>query len=443
MNFYAPRYRVNIPRCVPATVYAPQTPIFFNGYNTEEEDACTMEDDDWFRDVEMERRRTEQRKKEYKRQREYLLKQAEKKQLARQMLLKEQQELEQARIEAEAARQEYIREKELLLKQQREFQLGGVDQVSTGQQPSVSAEASSAQNSEQALNAEGSHEKEETAADPPADQSKQREAVQIIEGWWKNCLGTRQDQEALKQLKNLRDLQSKLDKMCSRVRQLTFYSTSDANGNQLVFTFDNPAKPTLIAGPSANKPYIEAEEQLLRLLTQLDSILSYGSDEVRKSRKQLVEKAQEMLEQLDAYKQEQFERQSSQCSSDASDTELACEKAKDAPEVANDTEPSSMDVCHEQVPQALPSPAPSECSSCTCANSPNFKKRSSTRQRSRRYKQRHTEPQKDERPSQRVRELAPPSNDYRNSLVDLLSLLSASGNAYYVPRGQQIFSGIL
>ncbi|CAM0140095.1 hypothetical protein VKS41_005743 [Umbelopsis sp. WA50703] len=66
-------------------------------------------------------------------------------------------------------------------------------------------------------------------------------------------------------------------------------------------TVDKATK-TLPATTKANKEFLKREEELVQLLLQLDSIESFGIDEIRQRRKDAVHTAEKLLESLDDYK---------------------------------------------------------------------------------------------------------------------------------------------
>lgn len=66
-------------------------------------------------------------------------------------------------------------------------------------------------------------------------------------------------------------------------------------------TIDKALK-TLPATTKANKEFLRREEELVQLLLQLDSIESFGLDEIRQRRKDAVHTAEKLLQSLDDYK---------------------------------------------------------------------------------------------------------------------------------------------
>ncbi|KAG2175050.1 hypothetical protein INT43_006112 [Umbelopsis isabellina] len=66
-------------------------------------------------------------------------------------------------------------------------------------------------------------------------------------------------------------------------------------------TIDKALK-TLPATTKANKEFLKREEELVQLLLQLDSIESFGLDEIRQRRKDAVHTAEKLLQSLDDYK---------------------------------------------------------------------------------------------------------------------------------------------
>ncbi|KAK9696771.1 hypothetical protein K7432_012301 [Basidiobolus ranarum] len=110
----------------------------------------------------------------------------------------------------------------------------------------------------------------------------------------------REAREILNCLRKLRAYEAEVDTIHERQSGRVFK-------HSLVFatSSEDPAK---VLPVKENQNYLGYEDALLKMLIRIDEVDSMGSDIVRSTRKMLVKKTQSLLDQLDDYKSEQYEK---------------------------------------------------------------------------------------------------------------------------------------
>ncbi|KAJ2961693.1 hypothetical protein NQZ79_g3066 [Umbelopsis isabellina] len=105
------------------------------------------------------------------------------------------------------------------------------------------------------------------------------------------------DQDTIDRAEKLTQL-AKLESIERKLKDIQATHQSQPLGP---LTIDKALK-TLPATTKANKEFLRREEELVQLLLQLDSIESFGLDEIRQRRKDAVHTAEKLLQSLDDYK---------------------------------------------------------------------------------------------------------------------------------------------
>ncbi|KAI8338049.1 hypothetical protein BC941DRAFT_424453 [Chlamydoabsidia padenii] len=124
---------------------------------------------------------------------------------------------------------------------------------------------------------------------------------------------TTDDDKKNAKLETLENIKQQLEKI-HESHQKVLASSLYFNDQQLQ-QHDNttPADLAMVQVPTNSKNYdfLLYEDNIMRILLQLDNISSDGDESIRQQRKDLVKQAGMILDQLDQYKQSEWERQSS------------------------------------------------------------------------------------------------------------------------------------
>ncbi|KAI9308021.1 hypothetical protein BJ944DRAFT_228118 [Cunninghamella echinulata] len=115
-------------------------------------------------------------------------------------------------------------------------------------------------------------------------------------------------QQKLKQLKSIQEQLDTIHQSHSQVLATTLYfdGLEDTNSQHSTDT-------TAIQVPtiSKNKTFLKYEDDIIKILLQLDNVDSEGDEGIRQERKKLVKQAEFILNELDQYKQSEWEKYSS------------------------------------------------------------------------------------------------------------------------------------
>ncbi|CAO3672989.1 unnamed protein product [Umbelopsis vinacea] len=94
-------------------------------------------------------------------------------------------------------------------------------------------------------------------------------------------------------------------------------------------TFDAESED-VVAKSAPNRQFLSYEDDIMKVLLELDAIESHGLAEIRNRRKELVAKSEDLLKVIDEYKQKEWERASSS-SGNESDEEVDKETNENTP----------------------------------------------------------------------------------------------------------------
>ncbi|KAK4521332.1 uncharacterized protein ATC70_011947 [Mucor velutinosus] len=81
-----------------------------------------------------------------------------------------------------------------------------------------------------------------------------------------------------------------------------------SHASNLSFSKQPEGTLLLTASTDANRQFLGSEDEIMRVMLKLDSIDSFGDDDIRQKRKKLVKKCEHMLEELDQVKKTQWEK---------------------------------------------------------------------------------------------------------------------------------------
>ncbi|KAI8065983.1 hypothetical protein BDF21DRAFT_346209 [Thamnidium elegans] len=109
------------------------------------------------------------------------------------------------------------------------------------------------------------------------------------------------------ELEKIADLLS--DPESDIVKRWQFILQGGKDGKQRL-DFSKQKEGTLLLSASTpfNRQFLGSEDELLRTMLRLDAVDSFGDASIREERKKLVKKCESMLEDLDYYKQSQWEK---------------------------------------------------------------------------------------------------------------------------------------
>ncbi|GAA5804606.1 hypothetical protein HPULCUR_010108 [Helicostylum pulchrum] len=113
--------------------------------------------------------------------------------------------------------------------------------------------------------------------------------------------------KAYQELEKVADLLS--DPESEIVKRWLFVLQGGKDGKQRL-DFSKQKEGTLLLSASTpfNRQFLGSEDELLRTMLRLDAVDSFGDASIREERKKLVKKCEDMLEDLDNYKQSQWEK---------------------------------------------------------------------------------------------------------------------------------------
>lgn len=127
---------------------------------------------------------------------------------------------------------------------------------------------------------------------------KQNKAAKIIQSFFRDIINKKQALVKVERLKFLRDLRDQSLKIKEK------YSNSNFNVFKLPLTFDENGKLSF----SMNRDLLSYEDELLKLMLKIDSVVSEGDEFIRDRRKSVIHQVQGYLNQIDEYKTSQLEK---------------------------------------------------------------------------------------------------------------------------------------
>lgn len=101
-------------------------------------------------------------------------------------------------------------------------------------------------------------------------------------------------------------------------------------------TFENESEE-ILARTTSNKHFLTYEDDIMKVLLELDAITSHGLPEIRNKRKELVNKSEKLLKVIDDHKQKEWERASSSSSHDSDEETEVPETEKSNLNVSEDS----------------------------------------------------------------------------------------------------------
>ncbi|CAO3629391.1 unnamed protein product [Cunninghamella echinulata] len=111
-----------------------------------------------------------------------------------------------------------------------------------------------------------------------------------------------QDQEAMEKIKKLKEIDQRIDQLYNEHHDQVI-------NLPLQYQLNDQGKLFLDGNTPDNRAFLGYEDDIVRCMLQLDNILSDGNLIVRNQRRQIIHKAETILEQLDHHKQQEWEKE--------------------------------------------------------------------------------------------------------------------------------------
>ncbi|CEG72157.1 hypothetical protein RMATCC62417_07758 [Rhizopus microsporus] len=112
------------------------------------------------------------------------------------------------------------------------------------------------------------------------------------------------DPQELKTIQQLNEISKSLESETSDIVSRWQYVLNQP----LTFSKQKEGTLLLTATTDANRAYLGSEDELMRVMLKLDTIESNGDESIRSYRRELVQKCQSMLDQLDLHKQAELQK---------------------------------------------------------------------------------------------------------------------------------------
>ncbi|KAI9303728.1 hypothetical protein BJ944DRAFT_267922 [Cunninghamella echinulata] len=140
---------------------------------------------------------------------------------------------------------------------------------------------------------------------PPEEQNKKEKEVEEMDA--ENQLAQEeeekeQDQEAMEKIKKLKEIDQRIDQLYNEHHDQVI-------NLPLQYQMNDQGKLFLDGNTPDNRAFLGYEDDIVRCMLQLDNILSDGNLIIRNQRRQVIHKAETILEQLDHHKQQEWEKE--------------------------------------------------------------------------------------------------------------------------------------